>query len=54
MGKTESLPKQVQVNGVATAAAAAKFGMECRLYGAKDFDRQKLNVFRMELMGPNV
>lgn len=42
-------------HGVATAAAAAKFGMECEIYmGAKDTERQKLNVFRMELLGAKV
>ncbi|GAJ25689.1 tryptophan synthase beta chain [Liquorilactobacillus sucicola DSM 21376 = JCM 15457] len=42
-------------HGVATAAAAAKFGMECEIFmGAEDVKRQKLNVFRMELMGATV
>lgn len=42
-------------HGVATAAAAAKFGMDCEIYmGAKDTKRQKLNVFRMELLGAKV
>ncbi len=42
-------------HGVATAAVAAKFGMDCVVYmGAKDVERQKLNVFRMELMGAKV
>lgn len=42
-------------HGVATAAVAAKFGMECTVYmGQKDVERQKLNVFRMELMGTKV
>ncbi len=42
-------------HGVATATAAAMFGMECTIYmGAKDTKRQALNVFRMELLGAQV
>ncbi len=42
-------------HGVATATAAAVFGMECVVYmGAEDVRRQKLNVFRMELLGTRV
>ena len=42
-------------HGVATAAAAAKFGMECDVYmGALDVERQRLNVFRMEMLGATV
>lgn len=42
-------------HGVATATAAAVFGMECVVYmGAEDVRRQKLNVYRMELMGARV
>jgi tryptophan synthase beta chain len=42
-------------HGVATATAAARFGMECVVYmGAEDVRRQKLNVFRMELLGAKV
>jgi tryptophan synthase beta chain len=42
-------------HGVATATAAAVFGMECVVYmGAEDIRRQKLNVFRMELLGTHV
>lgn len=42
-------------HGVATAAVAANFGMSCDVYmGAKDCERQKLNVFRMTLMGAHV
>lgn len=42
-------------HGVATAAAAAKFGMKCDVYmGAEDVERQRLNVFRMEMMGATV
>ncbi|WP_423792116.1 tryptophan synthase subunit beta [Methanocaldococcus indicus] len=42
-------------HGVATASVCAKLGLECHIYmGAKDVERQKLNVFRMELMGAKV
>ena len=42
-------------HGVATAAAAAKFGLECRVYmGVEDMRRQKLNVERMRLLGASV
>lgn len=42
-------------HGVATAAAAAKFGMACDVYmGAEDVERQRLNVFRIEMMGATV
>jgi tryptophan synthase beta chain len=42
-------------HGVATATAAALFGMECVVYmGAVDMERQALNVFRMELLGAEV
>jgi len=42
-------------HGVATATAAACFGLECQVYmGAEDIRRQKLNVFRMELLGTRV
>ena len=42
-------------HGVATAAAAAVFGLECEVYmGTEDIRRQALNVFRMELMGARV
>ncbi|MEG2172891.1 MAG: tryptophan synthase subunit beta [Desulfovibrionaceae bacterium] len=42
-------------HGVATAATAALMGMECVIYmGQKDIERQKLNVFRMEMMGAKV
>ena len=42
-------------HGVATAAVAALMGMECVIYmGADDIERQKLNVFRMRLMGAEV
>jgi tryptophan synthase beta chain len=42
-------------HGVATAAAAAKFGLECTVYmGVEDMRRQKLNVERMRLLGARV
>ena len=42
-------------HGVATALAGALFGLETRIYmGAHDVERQKLNVFRMQLMGAEV
>ena len=42
-------------HGVATAIAGALFGFETRIYmGAEDVERQRLNVFRMELMGAEV
>jgi len=42
-------------HGVATATVCAKFGLECVVYmGAVDMERQKLNVFRMELCGAEV
>ena len=42
-------------HGVATATAAALFGMECTIYmGEEDVKRQSLNVFRMELLGAKV
>lgn len=42
-------------HGVATATAAAVFGMSCDVYmGSEDVRRQNLNVFRMRLMGARV
>ena len=42
-------------HGVATSAAAAKFGLECIVYmGEEDIERQKLNVFKINLMGAKV
>ena len=42
-------------HGVATAATAALMGMECTIHmGAVDVERQKLNVFRMQMMGATV
>jgi tryptophan synthase beta chain len=42
-------------HGVATATAAAVFGMECAVYmGSEDMERQALNVFRMRQLGSEV
>jgi tryptophan synthase beta chain len=42
-------------HGVATATAAALFGLPCEVYmGALDVERQALNVFRMQLLGAKV
>lgn len=42
-------------HGVATATVAAMFGLKCDIYmGEEDIERQKLNVFRMKLLGARV
>jgi len=42
-------------HGVATATAAARFGLSCTVYmGEVDTERQALNVFRMETLGATV
>jgi tryptophan synthase beta chain len=42
-------------HGVATATAAALFGLPCEIFmGALDVERQALNVFRMQLLGARV
>lgn len=42
-------------HGVATATVAAMFGLKCDIYmGKEDIERQRLNVFRMKLLGANV
>jgi tryptophan synthase beta chain len=42
-------------HGVATATVAALLGLECEVYmGTEDIQRQKLNVFRMRLLGARV
>ena len=42
-------------HGVATATAAALFGLKCQVYmGEEDVRRQKLNVFKMKAMGTEV
>jgi tryptophan synthase beta chain len=42
-------------HGVGTALASAVLGLDCEIYmGLKDTERQKLNVFRMKLLGAKV
>jgi tryptophan synthase beta chain len=42
-------------HGVATATVCARFGLDCVVYmGAEDVRRQRLNVYRMELLGATV
>ena len=42
-------------HGVATATACARFGLQCTVYmGEEDMRRQRLNVYRMQLMGATV
>ncbi|MDA2917732.1 pyridoxal-phosphate dependent enzyme, partial [Nitrospinae bacterium AH_259_B05_G02_I21] len=42
-------------HGVATATAAAMFGLECDVFmGVEDIERQHLNVVRMRLLGTQV
>ncbi|PAC36812.1 tryptophan synthase subunit beta [Caldifermentibacillus hisashii] len=42
-------------HGVATATVCALFGLECIVFmGVEDIERQKLNVFRMEMLGAEV
>ncbi len=56
LGKTRLIAETgAGQHGVATALVGALFGLETRIYmGAKDVERQRLNVFRMELMGAEV
>lgn len=56
MGKTRIIAETgAGQHGVATALVCALLGLKCRVYmGAKDVERQKPNVFRMELMGAEV
>lgn len=56
MGKTALVAETgAGQHGVATAAAAARLGMECTIYmGAEDVDRQQSNVRRMRLLGAKV
>ncbi|HEM5310127.1 TPA: tryptophan synthase subunit beta [Streptococcus suis] len=56
MGKTRVIAETgAGQHGVATAAVAARFGLGCDVYmGAEDLKRQRLNVFRMEMMGARV
>jgi tryptophan synthase beta chain len=42
-------------HGVATATVAARLGLDCTVYmGTEDMERQRLNVFRMRLLGAEV
>ena len=42
-------------HGVASATVAARLGLECVVYmGATDIERQKINVYRMKLLGAKV
>lgn len=56
MGKTKIIAETgAGQHGVATATACALMGMSCKIFmGALDIERQKLNVFRMELLGAEV
>jgi len=56
MGKTKIIAETgAGQHGVATATAAAMFGMECEIFqGSIDMERQRLNVFRMEMLGAKV
>ena len=56
MGKTKVIAETGGgQHGVATATGAALFDMECTVFlGAEDIERQKLNVFRMEMLGAKV
>ncbi len=56
MGKKRIIAETGAVqHGVATATAAAMFGLECHVYmGEEDIRRQSLNVFRMKLLGAEV
>ena len=56
MGKTRLIAETgAGQHGVATATAAALFGMECNVYmGRTDMERQALNVYRMNLLGATV
>ena len=56
MGKTRVIAETgAGQHGVATATAAALLGLKCEVYmGAEDIERQKLNVFRMRLLGSEV
>lgn len=56
MGKTRLIAETgAGQHGVATATAAALFGMECKIFmGEEDTIRQALNVYRMKLLGAEV
>ena len=56
MGKTRIIAETgAGQHGVATATAAALFGMECEIFmGRADTERQALNVYKMRLLGAKV
>ena len=56
MGKTRLIAETgAGQHGVATAAAAARLGLECIVFmGAEDVERQSSNVRRMKLLGAEV
>jgi tryptophan synthase beta chain len=56
MGKTRVIAETgAGQHGVAAATAAALLGMECEIFmGKEDTERQRLNVYRMELLGAKV
>jgi tryptophan synthase beta chain len=56
MGKTRIIAETgAGQHGVATATVGAMFGMKCVIYmGAVDCQRQKLNVYRMKMLGADV
>ncbi len=56
MGKTRIIAETgAGQHGVASATVAARLGIECVVYmGATDIERQKINVYRMRLLGATV
>jgi len=56
MGKTRLVAETgAGQHGVATATVASLFGLKCTVYmGQEDMKRQKMNVFRMKLLGAEV
>ena len=56
MGKTRIIAETgAGMHGVATATVAAQFGLECIVYmGEEDIRRQKLNVFKINLLGAEI
>ncbi len=56
LGKTKVIAETgAGQHGVATATISALLGLECTVFmGAKDVQRQELNVFRMKLLGAKV
>jgi tryptophan synthase beta chain len=56
MGKTRIIAETgAGQHGVASATVAARLGLECVVYmGAEDVERQKINVYRMRLLGAEV